>query len=95
MKRGAMLFFAAVLALAAGAALAAGDTNRGLELSKNCFCHKAKGDIDGKPAAELLEKMKAYKEGKGGFKPMISVMAKRSDQDIEDLAAYYSGLPRK
>ncbi len=95
MKRAAVLFFTVILALAAAAALAAGDAAKGQELAKTCACHKSKGDLDGKPAADLVAKMQAYKAGQGDNKPMIAMMQKRSDQDIEDLAAYYAGLPKK
>jgi len=94
MKRIGMFFVVLVFCWAA-AALAAGDAARGGELARGCACHKSKGDLDGKDAAVLLEKMQAYKDGKGGNKAMIAIMKKQSDGAMADLAAYYASLPGK
>ncbi len=95
MKRIGALVFAAILCGAAAGALAAGDAAKGEGLAKACACHKSKGDLDGQIPAALMEKMKAFKDGSGENKAMISIMKKYSDQDMEDLAAYYASLPKK
>lgn len=95
MKHFGVFFFALVLCGVAAAALAAGDAAKGGELAKGCACHKSKGDLDGKDAAVLQEKMQAFKDGKGDNKAMVAIMKKQSDQDVADLAAYYASLPKK
>lgn len=95
MKRIAMIFFALVLCGVAAAALAAGDAAKGADLAKGCACHKSKGDLDGQDAAALLQKMQAFKDGKGENKAMVSIMKKQSDENMADLAAYYASLPKK
>ncbi|MFZ5813310.1 MAG: c-type cytochrome [Thermodesulfobacteriota bacterium] len=77
----------------AGAASGAGDAAKGETMSKGCSCHKTRGDLNGVPADTLLAKMRAYKAGQGQNKAMISIMQRYSEEDLPDLAAYYSGLP--
>jgi len=95
MKRIGVLFLGLVLCGAAAVALAAGDAAKGETLAKGCACHKSKGDLDGKDAAALLEKMQSYKDGQGDNKAMIAIMKKHSDQDMADLSAYFASLPKK
>ncbi len=84
---------AGALALgAAGAVSGAGDAARGEAMAKGCSCHKSKGDLNGVPADALLAKMRAYKAGQGPNKAMISIMQRYADEDMPDLAAYFSGL---
>jgi cytochrome c553 len=95
MKRIGMVLFAVLLCGVAAVAIAAGDAAKGEELAKGCACHKSKADLDGKDATALLEKMQAYKDGKGDNKAMIAIMKKHSDQDMADLSAYFASLPKK
>lgn len=101
------LIFAAmfVLMLVSGAAQAGGDAARGKELSIDCAdCHgdDGKGDdmtpaIAGLDEAFLAEQLNAYKSGKRVDEEEMMVMYAEdlSEQDIADLAAYYSSLPGK
>ncbi len=45
-----------------------------------------------KPFEELVQEMQAFKAGQGANKPMINLMRKKSEADIQNLAAYYSSL---
>jgi cytochrome c553 len=90
-----------------GSALAAGDAAAGKTKSVPCSgCHGPDGNstvpmyprLAGQHVAYLESAMKAYKAGErtGGqtatMKPMV---ANLSDQDIADLAAYFSSQPQK
>ncbi len=69
-----------------------GNAEAGATLAKKmCSCHNSKKDLDGKPAADMVKKLKEYKAGKGEPKMMVTLSGKLSDQDILDVAAYYSG----
>ena len=72
--------------------MASGTVEAGKALAKKCSCHKKRADLDGVEASVLVAKMKAYKAGEGDNKAMIRIMKKHSDEDIENLAAYYSSL---
>ncbi len=91
-KIGVCVLAGALALCAAGAASGAGDAAKGEALAKGCSCHKSKGDLNGVPTDALLAKMRAYKDGQGPNKAMITIMQKLSDADLPDLAAYYSGL---
>jgi cytochrome c553 len=97
MKRIGLLVVAIlVCGLSVVAALAAGDAAKGEAVAaKGCACHKSKADLNGKDAAMLLGKMKAFQEGQGENKAMISIMKKYTEQDMADLSAYYASLPKK
>ena len=95
---------AAVLALATVHAQAAGDPEAGKAKSAACsICHGADGKaqismyprLAGQNLQYLVYAIKAYRSGdrKGAMAGMMApnVMA-LSDQDIEDLAAYYHGM---
>jgi cytochrome c553 len=90
------------LMLAAGVAQAGGDAAKGKELSADCAgCHgeDGKGDADmpgiaGLDPAEHVKMLKGYKSGEiademGMMQDYVSGL---SDQDMEDLAAYYATL---
>ena len=47
--------------------------------------------IGGQPAAYLANALKAYRSGERKHPTMHGIAASLSDQDIADLAAYYSG----
>ncbi len=88
----------------AGMAQAAGDAAAGEAKSAVCAaCHGKDGialvpiypNLRNQNAAYLEGALKAYREGQraGGNAAIMSPMAKNlSDQDIADLAAYYSSL---
>ncbi|MDX2464520.1 MAG: cytochrome c [Porticoccus sp.] len=82
-------------------AIAAGDAASGQRLSAACIgCHGADGigkndlwpNLAGQKATYLTKQIKAFRDGQRSD-PMMSNMVKTlTDQDAEDLAAYYSGL---
>ncbi|WP_375058610.1 c-type cytochrome [Zobellella sp. DQSA1] len=92
---------AAVMALLSAPAFAAGDAEAGKAKSAVCAaCHGAEGisaidmypNLAGQKATYAAKQLKAFRDGERND-PVMSPMAKPlSDQDIEDLAAYYAGL---
>jgi len=92
------------LLLMAGSAWAGGDVAKGKELAADCAdCHGEdfKGDEDvtglaGKDAASLVAEMKKFKTGErvDEDEMMKDYVADLSDQDMEDLAAYFASLPK-
>jgi len=91
---------AVALALASSTVFAAGDAERGREKSQVCqACHGPDGNgvgdpqyptIAGQYADYLTHAMGAYKTGERANVIMQGFMQTLSNQDIEDLAAYYS-----
>ena len=83
----------------AGAAQAAGNAAAGKDKSAVCAgCHGDKGQgiapnpaLAGKPDADLVKALKDFKTGKTNS-VMHGLAASLSDQDIENLAAYYASL---
>lgn len=81
----------------------AGDVERGASISMTCAaCHGAQGvsplpamypDLAGQSQAELVEKLEAYRSGENDNPIMAAQAANLSDQDIADLAAYFSAQP--
>ncbi len=84
----------------ADAAHAAGNAQRGLEKSQVCqSCHGRNGDealqpsypiLAGQHADYLVHSLKAYRNGDRQNAVMAGFAANLSDQDIEDLAAWFS-----
>ncbi len=80
----------------------ASDPEAGKKKSSSCAaCHGAVGispntswpNLAGQQTAYLTKQMKDFREGKRSD-PWMSPMAKPlSDEDIEDLAAFYNSLP--
>ncbi|MBT4523058.1 MAG: cytochrome c [Halieaceae bacterium] len=80
----------------------AGGLEAGREKSVTCAaCHGAVGispntawpNLAGQQKAYLVKQMKDFRDGKR-IDPWMSPMAKPlSDEDIEDLAAFYNSLP--
>lgn len=95
---------AALLLIGCAPALAAGNSNAGKEKSARCLaCHGEEGkaaapvypNLAGQHAPYLAQALQAYKSGGrsgGQAEVMKAFVAGLSDQDIEDLAAYYAGL---
>ncbi len=90
----------AVLTLGLAAqATAAGDSAAGQEKSKTCAaCHGPQGNstnpqfpkLAGQYESYLLHALKSYKNGSRKNGIMNGMVAGLSDQDMEDLAAYFS-----
>ena len=81
--------------------LAAGDAEAGKAISAACVaCHGPEGispqdiwpNLKGQKAAYLVQSLKAYRDGTRDNAIMEGISAGLSDADIENLAAYYSGL---
>ena len=81
---------------------AAGDAASGSKKVFQCVgCHGVKDwktafpevysvpKLTGQKAAYLVSALKAYKKGERDFATMRAVAADLSDQDMEDIAAYY------
>jgi cytochrome c553 len=83
-----------------GVAHAAGDAAAGKAKAARCApCHGANGQgvppnpaLAGKPEAEQLKALKDYKSGARANPVMKGMTASLSDQDMEDLAAYFASL---
>ena len=81
---------------------AAGDPQAGKAKSSTCeACHGSNGisnnpvwpNLAGQKEQYLINQLKAFRDGNRSD-PMMAPMAQPlSDQDIADLAAYYSNLP--
>ena len=79
---------------------AAGDVPAGKAKAAACAaCHRASGQgvapnpaLAGKPEAQLIQAMKDYKSGKRDNAVMKGMAGALSDQDIENVAAYYASL---
>jgi len=97
------LLFAVMFALTlAAGSIQAGDVARGQELAVDCAdCHgdDGKGDeetpgLAGMDAAAFVEKMQGFKSGtiedESGM--MADYASDLSDEDMADLAAYYTSL---
>jgi cytochrome c553 len=82
------------------AAQAAGDVQAGKTKAAPCVgCHGANGQgvapnpgLAGKSEDQLLQAMKDYKSGKRANPVMKSMATPLSDQDMENLAAYFASL---
>jgi cytochrome c553 len=102
MKR--MLLTSAALALLSmfGIAQAGGDVAAGKAKAGACAgCQGASGEgnkpnppLAGLPEAKFVQAMKDYKSGKRANPVMKSFAGPLSDQDFENLAAYYASLKK-
>ena len=84
-------------------ALAAGDVETGKVLADTCMgCHGIRGyqntypayhvpRLRGQHAKYIIAALKAYKSGERSHKTMRAQAASLSEQDMADLAAYFSG----
>jgi cytochrome c553 len=91
----------AVATVAAGGAAADGDVDAGKSKASACMaCHDKAGmgtmpnfpNLAGQKALYLTEQLTAFREGARSNENMGIVVKALSDQDIEDLAAYYESL---
>lgn len=104
MKKLVSAVLVSVAVLASGTALAAGDAAAGKAKSATCAgCHGAEGisgnplwpNLAGQKDAYIVKQLKAFRDGTR-TDPMMSPMAKPlSDDDINNLAAYFSSLGAK
>jgi cytochrome c553 len=86
-----------------GAAHAAGDAKAGKAKAGDCAgCHGANGEgvapnppLAGKKDQQLLQAMNDYRTGKRANALMKSIASQLNDQQMADLAAYYSSLKGK
>ncbi len=106
MKR--TLLGAVVVALSSlpAAALATGDAEQGRLRAQTCMgCHGAPGmrnaypgyrvpKLGGQHAQYLMDALKAYKQGLRSHPTMQAQAADLSDEDIANIAAYFSQLGR-
>lgn len=105
MKCAITVFSAAiVLTLASGQAFANGNIARGKQKATTCFaCHGADGNaadpqyprLAGQYNEYLQQALHEYKDGRRKNPIMMGMAATLTDQDIEDVAAYFSSLPSK
>jgi cytochrome c553 len=99
-KISSTLLFTALLAISSYT-YAAGDAEAGKVKSATCAaCHGAEGisaneiwpNLAGQKGAYLVKQLKAFKDGTRSDPMMSPMAAPLSDEDIENLAAYYSSL---
>ncbi len=100
MNRMRWIAWAAACVLLSGQAMAAGDPEAGKAKTAACAgCHGADGHppkgtqypaLAGRDAAELVAAMKEYKDGKRKDPTMQMMMKPLSDQDMENIAAYFA-----
>jgi cytochrome c553 len=100
----ALLSFGAVLAFASTSLLASGDPAAGKTKATSCFaCHGADGNavdpqyprLAGQYNEYLQQVLHEYKDGRRGNPIMKGMVATLSDQDIEDISAYFASQPTK
>jgi cytochrome c553 len=101
MKECFMGLFLGLLALGSFEVIALGDPVAGKEKSKACVtCHGLDGNSDigqwpkiaGQYPGYLVEQLKEFKKGAAGLREnpaMVPFVANLSEQDMEDLAAFY------
>jgi len=105
MKKTGLLTLCAVLLVAASMSVhAAGDPVAGKNKNSMCAgCHGIDGwrtvypevysvpKLGGQHAAYIVKALQAYKSGARNHPTMKAIAASLTDQDMADLAAYYSG----
>ncbi|WP_426688736.1 c-type cytochrome [Rhodanobacter ginsengiterrae] len=99
-----LLSVGAVLAFASTQLLANGNAENGKQKAATCFaCHGVDGNsvdpqyprLAGQYNLYLQRVLHEYKNGERDNPIMKGMVATLSDQDIEDVAAYFSSLPSK
>lgn len=98
-SRSFLVSAATVLILGLSGPALAGDPERGKEKSLSCqACHGTDGNspvpmfpiIAGQHRDYLLHSMRSYKTGERTNPIMVAIVQPLSEQDLEDLAAYYA-----
>ena len=100
MLRGLILLVVATFFGIASTAQAAGDAAAGQAKAAACGgCHGDKGQgsppfpaLAGKPEADQVKALKDFKSGARSNPMMSGIAATLSDQDIENVSAYYASL---
>lgn len=101
MKKVMIPLIAAVLTVSSGLSLAAGDAAKGKIKAATCGgCHGPVGvsfntlwpNLAGQKEGYLVKQISAFRDGKRSDPMMSSWAAKLTDEDIANLAAFYSGL---
>ncbi|MDH3314439.1 MAG: cytochrome c [Gammaproteobacteria bacterium] len=104
MKKTTVLLVAVAASFVAANALAAGDAAAGKSKSAACAaCHGPDGNstnpvwpnLAGQHGAYLVKQLKAFKSGERKDPLMSPMAAGLSEQDMENLAAYYAGQKAK
>lgn len=105
MKRAlTLLSFGIALALASAPLLASGNADNGKTKAAACFaCHGTDGNavdpqyprLAGQYNEYIQQSLHEYKDGRRNNPIMKGFAGTLSDQDIEDLAAYFSSMPSK
>lgn len=99
MQRITALFASTLLALGVGTAHAGGNPAAGQQKSQSCAaCHGPKGNspntqyprLAGQHESYLYHTLKTYKSGERQNAIMNGMAANLSDQDMQDLAAWYA-----
>ena len=99
-----LLSFGAVLAFASTQLLASGNAETGKQKAAVCFaCHGKDGNsvdpqyprLAGQYNEYLQQVLHEYKDGRRNNAIMKGMDAGLSDQDIEDISAYFASLPSK
>jgi cytochrome c553 len=99
-----VISFGAVLAFASTPSLADGNAAAGKTKAATCFaCHGTDGNavdpqyprLAGQYNLYLQHVLHEYKDGQRDNPIMKGMVATLSDQDIEDVATYFSSLPSK
>lgn len=102
MKRYAIPFVAFSAFLFAAPVFAHGDAAKGKVTAKTCFaCHGEQGQsivpmypkLAGQYADYIVQVLKEYKDGQRSNPIMKGFATPLSEQDMEDVAAYFSSLP--
>jgi len=104
MKTAAAIATLLILVLASGTAAAEGDVDRGRTLGYTCLgCHGIEGQrnaypsfrvpkLGGQKAAYITAALTGYRNGQRGHSTMHAQAESLTEQDIEDLAAYFATL---
>ena len=99
-----LLSIGAVLALASTASIASGNIANGKQKATTCFaCHGVDGNavdpqyprLAGQYNDYLQQTLREYKDGQRNNPIMKGMAATLSNQDIEDISAYFSSLSSK
>ncbi|MBT7451027.1 MAG: cytochrome c, partial [Rhodospirillaceae bacterium] len=92
----------AFLLVAADTTIAKGDAERGKRLARDCFaCHGPDGyspspvnpKIGGQHERYIFMALQQYKEGSRTHSLMRGSVLGRTDQELEDISAYYASQP--
>lgn len=103
MKRMLAIAGACALVAVVATAQAAGDVQAGKAKAGACAgCHGVNGEgikpnpaLAGKPEGEIVQALQEYKSGKRANPIMKTFASQLSDQDMANVAAYFSSLKAK